>query len=497
MRPARGCTLYTVSEPVAPDFVVIAPLEEEREAMLGLLPAARRLPPDEHDVRIYYAAELPVRLSDGAAGAYRLIITSPLGMGRVEAAAATSDAIHRFNPRYVLLVGIAGGVADAVARGDVLVADQFVDYEQQKLTEQGPQIRYQAYRADARLLIAAQHLRNWQQTLTATRPDQRTPRRHVGPIVSGDKLMASRDGLRAYLQDWPKLLGIEMEAGGVASAAFQAASKPGVLMIRGVSEAADTDKDGAQATAWRQYACEVAAAYTLALLSSGPVPFADVGQLQRKQLIEQLSQRLKIPASACQLILDKSEHWEIRLFGQVLCDEIENLAGLTRDYQLGISLGPRSYLDTEALLQRVKETIQEIKGIVEGLDALLNVSFREAMGPPGEPGSPDALVYTARRIVDIYRQALEWAMQWNQYEVDEDCRMLLTLLGQAPIGVIGGIQDFHKKYKSVLSQLAEVEKGEDRVVFKLNIDVASSGEMLSHISDEVRRLSRRRLFKFW
>ena len=41
----------------------------------------------------------------------------------------------------------------------------------------------------------------------------------------------------------PSLIGVEMEAGGVASAAFQAASRPGFFMVRGVSDVADPDKD--------------------------------------------------------------------------------------------------------------------------------------------------------------------------------------------------------------------------------------------------------------
>ena len=74
--------------------------------MLAHLGNARRLPPDEQDVRVYYQADLATQLADGLAGSYRVIVTSPLGMGRVEAATATVDAIRRWQPRYVLLVGI-------------------------------------------------------------------------------------------------------------------------------------------------------------------------------------------------------------------------------------------------------------------------------------------------------------------------------------------------------------------------------------------------------
>ena len=63
-----------------------------------------------------------------------------------------------------------------------------------------------------------------------------------------------------------------MEAGGVATAAFQSATPPGFFMIRGVSDFADKKKDSAKVQQWRKYACEIAATYTIALLQGGPVP---------------------------------------------------------------------------------------------------------------------------------------------------------------------------------------------------------------------------------
>src|ERR1700736_4816228 len=117
--------MSAASHPV--DFLIVAPLEEEREAILDRLPAAQQLPPDEEDVRVYYRAALPTRFPDGRDGTYQIIVTSPLGMGRLEAANAAGDAIRRFRPRYVMLVGIAGGISGEVELGDVVVADQFVD----------------------------------------------------------------------------------------------------------------------------------------------------------------------------------------------------------------------------------------------------------------------------------------------------------------------------------------------------------------------------------
>lgn len=260
----------------AVDFLLFAPLAEEREAVLRLLPNHRALPPDPAGVLLYHRAELPVSLSDGVRGAYSLVLTSPIGMGRVKAAAAVGEALHRFTPRYVLVVGIAGGVAGRAALGDVLVSEQIVDYELQKQRPEGPEVRYEVYRADAALLAAAlgRVSPNWSAGLPIARPQPGAPELRIGPVASGDKVVAARDILLRYQSAWPKLLGVEMEAGGVAHTVLLRSRPPGLLMIRGVSDHADEAKDHADTESWRGYACAVAAHYTLALLQSGPVPFA-------------------------------------------------------------------------------------------------------------------------------------------------------------------------------------------------------------------------------
>ncbi len=252
------------------DFVIITALQEELEALLVKLPSFQQLPPTDEDVRVYYQADLPVTISDGAADMYRLILMSLINMGRVQAANATNDAIRRWNPRYVLLVGIAGGIAKAgVQRGDVLISDQIVDYELQKLSDGGDQIRWVVHPVAPRLLEAAKHLsKNWRRLIRKRRPQPGKPQCHFGPVATGDKVVAANDVLEQYRSDWPKLIGVEMEAGGMASAAFQSARQPGFLMIRGVSDLADEHKDDS----WRHYACHAAAAFALTLLQNRPVP---------------------------------------------------------------------------------------------------------------------------------------------------------------------------------------------------------------------------------
>jgi nucleoside phosphorylase/tetratricopeptide (TPR) repeat protein len=257
------------------DFVIVTALEEERDAVLQRLPGSLRLPPSRADIRVYFAGELPATFPDGSTCTYSVVVMPLLSMGQTDAATATSDAIRRWRPRYVLLVGIVGGISERGVRlGDVLVSDQIVDYELQKLTPEGPEVRYRVHQADARLLGAARNYRSnrWLKLVNAKRPRKGSPQRLIGPIATGNKVVAVKDVLRKYADEWPKLIGVEMEAGGVASACFQAEERPGFFMVRAVSDLADEQKDSAAVQEWRQYACEIAASYAISLIKNGPVP---------------------------------------------------------------------------------------------------------------------------------------------------------------------------------------------------------------------------------
>ena len=278
------------------DFVIITALEEERDALHSKLQGVQKVSPTDDDIRVYFKCELPVTYPNGTQSTYTIVTLSLLGMGRLQALNATKDAISRWSPRYVLLVGIAGGVEqNEVSLGDILVSDLVVDYELQKVRETSESFRFQPHNCDPRLVGAAQNFLgdSWTTLVSASRPEEGKPKRHIGPVATGDKVV-ERKSLVAQLlnpNSWPKLIGIEMEAGGAASGCFQSVGQPGFFMVRGVSDLADEDKETESVKAWREYACDIAAAYTIALLKSGPVPH--VNQVQQTPAVNKSKDELR------------------------------------------------------------------------------------------------------------------------------------------------------------------------------------------------------------
>lgn len=265
--PPRQVNMHPV------DFLIITALEKEAKAVVNRLENHTIERFQDRNIRTYHCGT--VRIGD-TERAYRVVVIVLPSMGELSAANATTDALADWNPHFVLMVGIAGGIAqDDLDLGDVVVADQVVGYEYGKQTDGGLKPRDHVYPASALLLERVRNFwdESWAQHVNAARPakaNRATSKHFIGPIASGNKIIASKEFQATLLARWPKLIAIETEAEGVFAAVFDRPQIKGTLVIRGISDMADKDKDDA----WQEYAAQAAAAYAIDLLKSGPV---DVG----------------------------------------------------------------------------------------------------------------------------------------------------------------------------------------------------------------------------
>src|SRR6266567_9064611 len=207
-----------------------------------------------------------------------LAVIAQIGAGNVGAALEVERAITCFQPRVVFFVGVAGGVKD-VKIGDVVVATKVHSYESGKETEQHFLPRPDTAQTSYRLLQQAQVVkrnRDWQQRIKGNAAKLRTkPRVFVGPIGSGEKVVASaRSALAQFLHStYNDTLAVEMEARG-ALKAIHANSSVEALVIRGISDVLD-GKSTADAKGSQERAARHASAFAFELLARlDPAAFA-------------------------------------------------------------------------------------------------------------------------------------------------------------------------------------------------------------------------------
>lgn len=155
-----------------------------------------------------------------------------MGEGTLTAATLTERVLTWLDPEAVLFVGIAGGLKDDIAIGDVVVATKVYAIHGGKQTPDGFLDRPEAWRASHRLEQAAKEALGTQA--------------HFKPIAVGDVVLADRDSelFQRIRTSYNDAVAIEMESSGVAHA-VHLAGEAGALIIRGISDKANADKSQA------------------------------------------------------------------------------------------------------------------------------------------------------------------------------------------------------------------------------------------------------------
>jgi nucleoside phosphorylase len=195
------------------------------------------------------------------------------GEGTSDAGALAERVSSWLEPQLLLVVGIAGGLKEDVALGDVVAATWVYGYHGGKEDDPGFHARPRTWRSHHGLTqvagILAAISNGWAKSLEGQ------PSVHLKPIASGDVLLNSlisplRERLREHYND---AVAIEMESAGVMAAASLGDRMP-VLTVRGISDLADGHKHPSDGDGLQPVAAAHAAAFAMAVLRELPADFA-------------------------------------------------------------------------------------------------------------------------------------------------------------------------------------------------------------------------------
>jgi adenosylhomocysteine nucleosidase len=196
-------------------IAIISALHEELAELLALMP-------DEH--RTSVAGRQFWR---GHLHGHELVAVLS-GIGKVAAATTTTVLLERFRPQQVLFTGVAGGVGEGVAVGDIVVGSRYLQHDMDASPlfprHQMPGYGLSRFPADPALLSvmqqAAEDAVAWLpgQLDAATRAafHLQAPRVHSGKIITGDRFVASAAESRALRAELGEALAVDMESGAVA-----------------------------------------------------------------------------------------------------------------------------------------------------------------------------------------------------------------------------------------------------------------------------------------
>jgi len=249
-------------------FGIVTALPIERDAVLSRIENVKSHTFNQEDIQTYYTGY--IKTNQGVI--YNIVVIMTEDQGTVEAALATSRLIYKWDPKYIIMVGIAGGIPkDGLEFGDVVAAREIWEYDYSKITPEGEQRRPHAHRVDALLLDRVNALSNWGRNINEVPLPKGYKRKKaklfIGIIASGNKIVASEEYRKSLNSLHPKILAVEMETEGVASAAFQIPNPKGTLVIKGIADFSDENKNDE----WHEYAANSAAIFLLDFLRSTPI----------------------------------------------------------------------------------------------------------------------------------------------------------------------------------------------------------------------------------
>ncbi|WP_236594793.1 5'-methylthioadenosine/S-adenosylhomocysteine nucleosidase family protein [Saccharothrix sp. 6-C] len=193
------------------------------------------------------------------------------GPGTTAAATLTERANAEFAPAAMVFVGVAGGLRDWLAIGDVVVATKIYSYQGGRSERDEFLVRPSAWSVSHRLDQEARRLRRgdaWHSFLPGGVGDS-TPAAHFDPIAVGDVVLDSRTSELAHRlrTSYNDAVAVEMEGSGFAHAAHLG-NQVHAMAVRGISDHADGRKAKADRAGGQRLAARNAAAFAIALITA-------------------------------------------------------------------------------------------------------------------------------------------------------------------------------------------------------------------------------------
>ena len=203
----------------------------------------------------------------------------------------------------------------------------------------------------------------------------------------------------------------------------------------------------------------------------------------------------ELAGSAPMLALERDDHWEYRLFGRVLEDELDRRAPLRREVENQRSRrGEATYVGLADFGQWGLDRLSEVGGFVDTLGAIFNDELPQAHGDEGEPGDPLEIVAAARRLAQLWEDIAQWTLRCRSVRVDPIARRAVELLSNTNANMLDEIWNFGHTFLPRLEEAIETHADDDAEVvvvtmaLTLTLDGADEfGEEMSRLASDLER----------
>lgn len=191
-----------------------------------------------------------------------------------------------------------------------------------------------------------------------------------------------------------------------------------------------------------------------------------------------------IPPGAVRAVVEQSYAWEYKFLAYVLKSEFEKLKTDKWDLEYTIFDGSSNVSTPIQLVEDISSKFHEALNITNMLDTIINKTFQDAIGAPGEPSNLELMIYSAKKLAYLYKRLVSWSLYFKSLQADENFTHLLELLFDMPKPALKGIESFVEKYCEEIISLPDVDDGVERnIAVKCDLFIANAEEINTEIQN--------------
>lgn len=184
------------------------------------------------------------------------------------------------------------------------------------------------------------------------------------------------------------------------------------------------------------------------------------------------------------------DHWEYRLFGRVLEDELDRRAPLRREVEYRrAQTGEETYVGLVDLGQWGLDRLGELGEFVDTVGATFNDDLPQALGDNGAPGDPLEIVAVARRLAQLWEDIARWTLRCRSVRVDPIAQRAVDLLSNMNANMLDEIWDFGHTFIPRLEEAIEKHADDDAEVVVVTMGLTLTLNGADEFSEELSRLT--------
>jgi len=204
-------------------------------------------------------------------------------------------------------------------------------------------------------------------------------------------------------------------------------------------------------------------------------------------LREPLSQ---LSGEPLRLVIERSPGWEYLLFMHQLAQDIARVRHRRLDLDYGIAFGSIDRLsDPGEVFVWISRRMAQAGRLIEAAGQIVNVALQEALGPPGITGDAEKIVYVATTLSEVYRNAIEWAIECKRVEVDDEkYTEIVRLTGTLTDDMIREIESWSEKILKETQEALANPPGPNDEPRTLRFTLEIRAPMTEKLNKELERL---------